>query len=75
MAVPPAAEAERLAALARAVHAACVRAIIDGREEAGLAGLCGDGRWELALDRLRTLNLEPLVRAALTPTPPAAGER
>lgn len=58
-------------ALAEAVRAACLRALLDGYEEAGLAGLCGEGRWELAIDATRTLDLEPLIRGA----PPAADPR
>ncbi len=53
--------AEEQKRLAEAVREACARAAIEAYEEAGLAGLCDEGRWEAAIDRLRTLNLEPIL--------------
>jgi hypothetical protein len=44
-------------ALAERVRAACVAAASDAYEEAGLRGLCAEGRWEYALDVVRQLDL------------------
>jgi hypothetical protein len=61
---------DELRALAEAVRQACVDAALEGHEQAGLAGLCGEGRWELAVDAMRTLDLAAVVdRAALPPAP------
>lgn len=61
--------------LAEAVRAACLRAVLDAYENAGISGLCGEGRWEMAIQELRNLDLRPVVdehRRALghVPEPP-----
>ncbi|HEX7084794.1 MAG TPA: hypothetical protein VF198_00415 [Vicinamibacterales bacterium] len=43
--------------LAEAVRAACVKAAIDAYEDAGIQGLCAEGRWEAALSAIRELDL------------------
>jgi hypothetical protein len=43
--------------LAEAVRDACVRAALDGYEQAGMSGLCAEGRWEMAVDSMRSLDL------------------
>ncbi|HYW04149.1 MAG TPA: acetyltransferase [Gammaproteobacteria bacterium] len=52
------AEARRLA---QRVRQACLRAALEAWEEGGIAGLCAEGRWELAVDAVRALDLEPLL--------------
>jgi len=52
------AEARRLAQRVRQV---CLRAALEAWEEGGIAGLCAEGRWELAVDAVRALDLEPLL--------------
>ena len=47
--------------LAEAVRAACVAAAEQAYEEGGVRGLCAAGRWELALDAMRALDVEALV--------------
>lgn len=42
----------------------CLGQLIQAYEEAGILGLCGEGRWEYALDRVRQLSLEELSTAA-----------
>jgi hypothetical protein len=49
-------------ALAEQVRAACLQAALGAYEQAGIAGLCGEGRWELAVQAIRTLDLAPLVK-------------
>jgi hypothetical protein len=51
--------------LAEAVRQACIAAALRAYEEAGLSGLCHDGRWEYAVDAMRGMNLRPLIQAFL----------
>jgi hypothetical protein len=53
---------ERALNLAEGVRRACLRAALDAYEDAGLRGLCAEGRWECALDAIRSLALTPLIR-------------
>ncbi len=55
-------DAQAAARLADRVRQACLDAAVAGYEEGGLGGLCAEGRWELAVDRVRSLDLERLVR-------------
>lgn len=50
--------------VAEAVRAACLEAALTAYEQAGISGLCGEGRWELALQAIRGLDLAPVVAAA-----------
>jgi hypothetical protein len=47
--------------LADAVREACIRAALDGYEQGGLGGLCAEGRFEMAIDSVRALNLDGVV--------------
>ncbi len=47
--------------LAETVRQACVRAALEAYEQAGLSGLCDEGRWEMAIDTLRTLDLDKIL--------------
>lgn len=47
--------------LAEAVRDACMRAALEAYESAGISGLCAEGRWELAMQAVRTLNIEQLI--------------
>jgi hypothetical protein len=49
--------------LAEAVRDACLRAAMQAYENAGISGLCGEGRWEMAVQALRGLDLRPVVDA------------
>ena len=48
--------------IAQAVRAACVRAALEGYEQARLDGLCDEGALEVALDAVRSLDVARLVR-------------
>ncbi len=48
--------------LAEAVRAACVQAVVTACEEAGIRGLCEEGRWEAAVGALRSIDLHKLIR-------------
>jgi hypothetical protein len=43
--------------IAQAVQALCLDAAIRAYEDAGLSGLCQEGRWEYAVDAMRGLDL------------------
>jgi hypothetical protein len=45
-----------------AIRAACLEAARAAYEDAGIAGLCEEGRWELALDAIRSLDLDAAAR-------------
>jgi hypothetical protein len=47
---------------ARVVREACVRAALDAYEQAGVSGLCVEGRWELAVDAMRSLDLDAVIQ-------------
>lgn len=47
--------------LAEAVKQACIDTALRAYEEAGISGLCAEGRWELALDAVRTLDVRTLL--------------
>jgi hypothetical protein len=48
--------------IAQAVRDACLMAMLQAYEDAGLSGLCHEGRWECAIDAMRTLDLQTLVQ-------------
>ena len=56
-------------AVAEAVRAALAAAARDAYEEGGLSGLCAEGRWDLALDAIRAVDLTPAIRRALGQEP------
>jgi len=47
--------------LAQVVREACVEAALRAYEEAGISGLCCEGRWEIAIDAMRNLDLAMLI--------------
>ena len=55
--------------LLEAARQACLQAAADAYEDAGIRGLCGDGRWEYALGAIRALDLEAVaeVKAIVHP--------
>jgi len=62
-------EGRRPEEIAEAVRAACLEAARRAYEEAGMSGLCAEGRWDLAQDAIRGLDLEPLVAGRQRPQP------
>jgi hypothetical protein len=58
---------------AEAVQQACIAAALQAYEDAGVSGLCHEGRWEYAVDAMRGLPLRPLVQALLLATEDEAG--
>lgn len=45
--------------IAETVRRACIDIAIQAYEDAGLSGLCHEGRWEYAIDAIRGLELRP----------------
>jgi hypothetical protein len=54
--------ADKKRCLAEAVRAACVKAALEGYERAAISGLCHEGAWECAVDAIRALNLETVIK-------------
>jgi hypothetical protein len=52
------------AVVAETVRAACLDAARQAYEDAGMRGLCGDGRWEAALSAIRHLDLSSVLETA-----------
>jgi hypothetical protein len=49
--------------LAEAVRDACLKAARDAYENAGVSGLCEEGRWECAVAAIRSLDLQAIIDA------------
>ena len=47
---------------AKRIREACTEAALQAYEDAGIQGLCADGRWEAVVSALRTIDLTPLLR-------------
>jgi hypothetical protein len=47
---------------AEAVRAACIQAAVTAYEEAGIQGLCEEGRWEAAVGALKSIDLYALIQ-------------
>jgi len=47
--------------IAEAVRRACLEAAQDAYEQAGISGLCAEGRWEVAVDAIRQLDVARLI--------------
>ena len=45
------------------VRAACLKAAREAYENAGISGLCEEGRWECAVTAIRALDLEAIIDA------------
>jgi hypothetical protein len=49
--------------VAETVRQACLKVAREAYENAGISGLCEEGRWECALDAIRSLDLEAVIAA------------
>ena len=47
---------------AKRIRDACLEAALQAYEDAGVQGLCAEGRWEVAVGALKTVELAPLLR-------------
>ncbi|HEY0024718.1 MAG TPA: hypothetical protein VGB24_17515 [Longimicrobium sp.] len=48
--------------VAEAARRACAEAAEAAYEDAGIRGLCAEGRWEIALEAIRRVDLEAVIR-------------
>lgn len=48
--------------LAKRIRETCIETVIRAYEDAGMQGLCAEGRWEAAVSALRSVDLAPLLR-------------
>ncbi len=51
--------------LAEVVREACLNAARQAYENAGISGLCEEGRWECAVAAIRSLDLQAVIDAML----------
>lgn len=49
-----------------AVRTACLDAALRAYEDAGIQGLCEEGRWEAAIGAVRALDLEAVARRSIS---------
>ncbi|HET8701529.1 MAG TPA: acetyltransferase [Nitrococcus sp.] len=61
---------ETLRRIAEAIRERCIDEARKGFEQGGMSGLCVEGRLDLAIDRLRSLDLESIVHDTLAANPP-----
>jgi hypothetical protein len=57
---------ERLDArrLAITIREACVKAALEGYEQAAMDGLCHEGAFEAAVDAIRSLDIDAILRGS-----------
>ena len=54
--------------LAKRIRDACLEALLQAYEDAGVQGLCAEGCWEVAVGALKTVELAPLLREFKQPS-------
>jgi hypothetical protein len=54
--------------IAKHIRETCIKAVLQAYEDAGVQGLCQEGRWEAAVDALRSVELTPLLRELKGPS-------
>ena len=47
--------------MADSVRKACIRAALEGYEQAAISGLCREGAWEAAISAMQMLDLEAIL--------------
>lgn len=50
--------------IAELIRAACLEAALEAYQDAGISGLCAEGRWEYAMQAISTLDLKEILRQA-----------
>jgi hypothetical protein len=61
--------------LAEDVRNACIEAALAAYEDAGISGLCAEGRWEAAVGAMQSLDLRRVVSRDGTCPGTGAGKR
>jgi len=54
---------------AEATRQACIAAALAAYEDAGVLGLCAEGRWEAAISAMQSLDVKALAAAEGDPRP------
>lgn len=54
--------------LAENVRRVCLRAALAAYEDAGIQGLCAEGRWECAVSAIQMVDLHALIATAVSET-------
>lgn len=62
---PPGPE-EGMEELGEALRNALVEAAVEAHHDAGVRGLCAEGRWDVAVDAMRSLDLGPVLHRVRT---------
>jgi hypothetical protein len=57
-----------LESFARRIRDACIDVALQAYVDAGIQGLCVEGRWEAAVSALRTVDLRPVLREFQQPS-------
>lgn len=52
---------EEVSRLIQSIREACIGAAVEAYEQGGVGGLCAEGRWEMAVDAMRALDLDAVV--------------
>lgn len=50
--------------LAEAVRQACLDAALRAYQDAGISGLCQEGRWDYAVDAIKSVDLAAVLKQA-----------
>ena len=53
--------------IAEAVRNACLEAALRAYEDAGISGLCEEGRWECAVQAIKGVDLSALIKQSGSP--------
>ena len=61
--------------LAKRIRHTCIEAALQAYEDAGVQGLCAEGRREAAVSALRTFELAPLLREFKEPSADSSPNR
>lgn len=54
--------------LAETVRSVCLQAALAAYEDAGIQGLCAEGRWECAVSAIQMVDLHALIATAVSET-------
>jgi len=52
-------------AVAESVRKGCIEAALQAYEDAGISGLCAEGRWEFAVQAMRCLDLSDVIHTTV----------
>lgn len=58
--------------LAESIRAACLDAALRAYEDAGISGLCDEGRWECAIQAIKGVDLNVLIKKSIESPKPKA---